>query len=375
MSKENYASGEKQPPAKTVSQLQKPGLKYVVMDVHQEATVNIVYDGSGRILDERVLATQPKPLLDYIGGIKGEIRLTFEEGTQANWLYDLLLPKVKQVLVCDPRHNHILKVGNKSDKLDVRKLGGLFRSAMLKPVFKQRLANRDLKELERNYSALVSDTTRIMNRIKAIYRGRAIGSSSSLYQQKKREYWLGLLSEPGIRLRAEHLFKALDYLRQLRQEARAALLKESHRHQVSRILETIPQLGPIRVARILAIGITPDRFRTKRQLWCYAGLAVVTRTTSDFGIKDGQPYHRHKAVSTRGLNRNHNPGLKEIFKSAAVAAVTGGVFKEYYDRALAKGIRPEMARLSVARKLAAITLVIWRKGEKFDPAKMNKTLA
>ena len=104
-------------------------------------------------------------------------------------------------------------------------------------------------------------------------------------------------------------------------------------------------------------------------------MAVVTRTTSDFGIKDGQPYHRHKAVSTRGLNRNHNPGLKEIFKSAAVAAVTGGVFKEYYDRALAKGIRPEMARLSVARKLAAITLVIWRKGEKFDPAKMNKTLA
>src|SRR5437667_599767 len=123
MSKQNYASGIKQEPEKRISQLQKPGLKYVVMDVHQEATVNIVYDGSGRILDERVLATQPKPLLDYIGGIKGEIRLTFEEGTQANWLYDLLSPKVKQVLVCDPRHNHILKVGNKSDKLDVRKLG------------------------------------------------------------------------------------------------------------------------------------------------------------------------------------------------------------------------------------------------------------
>jgi transposase len=373
MPKQNYASDGKQPLEKRISQLQKSGLKYLIMDVHQEATVNLVYDGSGRILDERVLATQPQPLLEYIGGIKGEIRLVFEEGTQANWLYDLLCTKVKQVLVCDPRHNHLLKVGNKSDKLDVRKLGALFRSDMLKPVFKQRLAHRNLRELERNYSTLVKDTTRMMNRIKAIYRGRAIRSSSNLYCVNKRQYWLGLLSDLGIGLRAEHLFKALDYLRQLRQEARAALLKESHRHKISRILETIPQLGPIRVAQIMAIAITPDRFRTKRQFWCYLGLAVVTRTTSDFGIKNGQPYRRQKAVSTRGLNQNHNPTLKEIFKSAATAAVREGVFKQYYERSLAKGIRPEMIRLSVARKLSAITLAVWKKGEKFDPEKINKT--
>jgi hypothetical protein len=65
--------------------------------------------------------------------------------------------------------------------------------------------------------------------------------------------------------------------------------------------------------------------------------------------------------------------LKEVFKSAATAAISRGVFKQYYEQSLAKGIRPEMIRLSVARKLSAITLAVWKKGEKFDPEKVNKT--
>src|SRR5258707_13511447 len=112
MPKQNYASGGKQPLEKRISQLQKSGLKYLIMDVHQEATVNLVYDGSGRILDERVLATQPQPLLEYIGGIKGAIRLVLEEGNQAKWLSALLCTKDKQRTACDPRHNHQLKGGH-----------------------------------------------------------------------------------------------------------------------------------------------------------------------------------------------------------------------------------------------------------------------
>jgi len=37
-----------------------------------------------------------------------------------------------------------------------------------------------------------------------------------------------------------------------------------------------------------------------------------------------------------------------------------------YDALVAKGIRPEMARLTLARKIAAITLIVWKKGVCFD---------
>ena len=49
-----------------------------------------------------------------------------------------------------------------------------------------------------------------------------------------------------------------------------------------------------------------------------------------------------------------------------MAAAKPGPFQEFYDRLVAKGIRPEMARLTLARKMAAITLIVWKKGVRFD---------
>jgi hypothetical protein len=63
-----------------------------------------------------------------------------------------------------------------------------------------------------------------------------------------------------------------------------------------------------------------------------------------------------------GLNQNHNHDLKNTFKSAAISASTRpGPFQEFYAALLAKGKRPAMARLTLARKIAAITLTIWKK--------------
>ena len=52
--------------------------------------------------------------------------MTWEEGTWPSWLYDLLKPQVQEVLVCDPRRNALLKEGNKSDKIDARKLADCY---------------------------------------------------------------------------------------------------------------------------------------------------------------------------------------------------------------------------------------------------------
>ena len=72
-------------------------------------------------------------------------------------------------------------------------------------------------------------------------------------------------------------------------------------------------------------------------------------------------------MTPEGLNRNHNHEMKEIFKSAATRASCGmGPFHDFYAGLLAKGMKPEMARLTLARKIAAITLTLWKKGEHFD---------
>jgi hypothetical protein len=62
-----------------------------------------------------------------------------------------------------------------------------------------------------------------------------------------------------------------------------------------------------------------------------------------------------KPVSVRGLDPDHNHQLKELFKSAAIqASAREGPFREFYQARVAKGMRPEMAHLTLARKIAVI---------------------
>ncbi len=86
----------------------------------------------------------------------------------------------------------------------------------------------------------------------------------------------------------------------------------------------------------------------------------------------GQVRRRKKQATIRGLNQDYNHDLKGLFKGAATrASVQPGPFQEFYQRSLAKGIKPTMVRLTLARKIAAITLTLWKKGEDFDIDKLN----
>ena len=74
-----------------------------------------------------------------------------------------------------------------------------------------------------------------------------------------------------------------------------------------------------------------------------------------------------ETISIRGLNRNCNHDLKNLFKGAAIVASSKpGPLQEFYTALLAKGIRPEMARLTLARKIATIVLIVWKRGVSFD---------
>jgi len=178
------------------------------------------------------------------------------------------------------------------------------------------------------------------------------------------------------RRRAEQLYQQLDMLQHLRQQARRELLAESRQHPITAKLRQIPSLGPIRSALAVALIQTPHRFRTKRQLWTYSGLGLETRDCGEYDYVQGQVRRRKKQVSIRGLNKDHNHDLKGLFKAAATrASVQPGPFQDFYQRSLAKGIKPTMARLTLARKIAAITLTLWKKGENFDAEKLKSQAA
>lgn len=343
-------------------------IKYIGLDVHKDAIVIAVLSGTGKLVMESIIETKASTILQFIQGLRGDLHVTFEEGTWAAWLYDLLKPHVTKVVVCNPRKNALLKEGSKSDKIDARKLAELLRGGYLRPVYHGENGIRTLKELARSYLTISKDLARVMNRLKALYRSWAIAcAGTSVYSPCHRAEWLAKISEAGVRRRAEIFYQELDALRALHRVVRCDLLRESRKHSAAKLLREIPSIGPIRASLMVALIQTPHRFRTKRQLWTYVGLGIETRDSAEYRYVEGQLQRCKKPVRIRGLNRNHNHDLKNVFKGTATwASGNPGPFQDFYAGLLGKGMKPEMARLTLARKIAAITLRVWKRGERFD---------
>src|SRR5216683_6581016 len=183
--------------------------------------------------------------------------------------------------------------------------------------------------------------THVMTRVKAIYRSWGIPcTGKQVYAPRHRAEWLAKINEPGVRRRAEFYYQQLDALRMVRQQVRRELLAEGKKHQAWKRLCQIPSIGPIRAAVLLGILQTPHRFRTKRQLWSFSGFGIETQSSADYRSVDGQLQRARKQISIRGLNRNCNHDLKNLFKGAAIVASSKpGPFQEFYTVLLSKGIR------------------------------------
>jgi hypothetical protein len=97
-------------------------VKYISMDVHKEAIVIAVLNGSGKLVMETIVETKASSILQFLHVLRGELHVTWEEGTWAAWLYDLLQPQVQHIVVCNPRRNALLKEGSKSDKVDASEI-------------------------------------------------------------------------------------------------------------------------------------------------------------------------------------------------------------------------------------------------------------
>ena len=348
--------------------------KYVGLDVHKSSISIAVLDAEGNLIIESTIKTDSLTLIDFFQGLTGAIHATFEEGCQAQWLFDILSPIVSKLIVCNPKKNHLLHSGNKGDKLDAKNLAHLLRSGSLKAVFHSCVSTKTLKERVRIYENLTEDLTRVMNRIKAIFRSRGISCSGRApYQRSTREDWFLKVKDLGARARLDILYEEFDALKALRRRAKREMIAEARNHRAFRALIKVPTLGPVRVAQIIATVSSPHRFPTKRQFWTYCGLSVVTRSSADFALVNGGLIKKQRPVQTRGLTKDFNHRLKYVFKSAALDAIKRGEFKPYYEKLRERGLKAEIGRVQLARKIAAIVLSIFKSGEDFDEGRLRES--
>lgn len=355
--------------------MQMAATKYLALDVHQATCTYSVRDVHGRIVGRGVVDTSARELVALLRRFGSNLHVTFEEGTQAEWLHDLLLPHCAKLIVCNPRENASKQ--NKNDRIDADKLSDLLRLGSLTPVFHANYHVRPLKELVRAYNALVIDAVRVMLRIKAIYRARLSATAGKgVYRPALRREWLGKISDAGARKRAELFLAQLDSITSLRLKAKTAMLREARKHPAFHLLQTFPRIGPVRAAEFIAIIGSPHRFRTKRNLWPYAGLAVVQHSSADHELAGDRIRRKARPPMTRGLNINSNRQLKKVLKAlAADLSHSDTPLGAAHLARLERGMRKELALLTLARTAAAILLSMWKKGVPYDEHRVKTTHA
>ena len=347
--------------------------RYIGMDVHAASCTLAVISEKGRKLKDFPVETNGQALVEAIRMIPGHKHLVFEEGLQSAWLYETLNPHVDDIVVAGITTSR----GQKSDKGDAYGLAESLRVGSLdKHVFKAPRQFTRLRELSRIHMTLVSDTVRVQSRIKSLYRSRGIlVAGMNVYAARHRKEWQKQLPSSN-QTRAMRLYTYLDFLLEQKKQAEVDLLREAKKHHIAKILETAPGFGPIRAARLVPIVVTPHRFRTKRQFWSYCGLAIVTRSSSDWvQTADGQ-WIKARVPQTRGLSRQHNHFLKDIFKGAATTVITQrnkDPIYGRYQRLLDGGTKPTLAKLSLARMIAATVLRMWKDEKEYDPGRASPT--
>lgn len=337
--------------------------RYIGIDTHRDSSTICVLSAAGKRVSQEVVETNGQVVVRYLKQLRGSLQVCIEESSWSEWLHEILSPHVAGLVVYQSQWTP----GAKNDAIDAHGLAEKLRLGQVGPgVFKSPQRYRELREWARVYQALTQDVARAKNRLKSQLQRRGVRCvGTSVYDPRQRDAWLRQLPA-AMRPTAQLLGIELDGLVELRAQAKVELLQQAHRHRITKILETAPGIGPIRAALLIATVITPHRFRSKRQFWSYCGFGVLTRSSADW-VQTRSGWIKTQAVRTRGLNRNHNPTLKGIFKGAAMTVVqqtqADHPLKQTYARLLEGGTRPPLARLTIARKIAAAVLAMWKTEE------------
>ena len=330
-------------------------MRYIGMDAHSSSSTFCVMDGRGTEIDSAEIETNGRMLVSYLKGIEGKKKLTFEECELSGWLYEILKETVDELIVCNPVANGEYKK-KKTDKLDARKLAKLLRGNFLTPVYHDGSKKEQLRTIMSAYEDLVGDAVRLKNRYKSLFRksghrvkGGALYKDESILEglERKDRHFIG-----------ERLYKMLGFMELEREKYVKEILRISKNFKEIKNLKSLPGIGNLQAAKILAQVIEPRRFRNKYKFYGYCGLARNMRSSG------GRAYGSTKIWG----NRN----LKCVYKMAAHSILRGeSELRRYYDNLRSKGVDHRAAKNAVSRKVAAISLSILKENGRYNEKKVN----
>lgn len=330
------------------------------LDVHCKETQMAVLTEKGRLTNSTRVATTIPALLGAITAVRGSRVVVLEEGPLADWLYRNLRRHADEVVVCDPRRNHLIaKDGDKDDPIDAEKLARLYLGGYVKKIHHADAFDRAVfKQQVGLYHDRVRNRVRQANRIMGQLRRHGVFvQERGFADPAKRENVLSRLpGNPIVRAQLECLCEGYDAAVQQEKSMEQMLIRAARKEPQIRRFTALPGVGWIRAATFFAYVDTPWRFKSKSSLWRYLGIGLERRQSGEGRVQ----VH---------VVRSANWNLKSMILGAALSAIASrrNVFADQYGRWLDGGCRSRNARRNVARSLAGVMWGMWKTGSVYRP--------
>lgn len=268
----------------------------------------------------------------------------------AQWLYVLLKPHVDDMAVAhgaDLRRQRSAK----TDAVDAMRLATELRCGTISRVFHDETPLWDLRSLVSSYQDFTEDLAKTKIRYKSFLRSRGhMVQGSAIYND---EEFIKNFEKVNDKFVAAAMFQSIASRQKIKDSYEERFVSIAAKLPIIRKLSTIPGISTIRASVIAAVVCSAERFPDKHRFWSYA------RLVRHVEISDGKVYGSRKA---RGRSE-----LKAVFMGAATSVLAGeSSLRKYYDRLRSKGLDDRKAKKAVARKIAAIALMIMKTGKLFD---------
>lgn len=345
-----------------------PAMWFVGLDVHSETTAVSIRSSRGVVVLRKVVPTTSSELRRALAKIRGRVKIACEAGPLAPWLHGTLTTQMREVIVCHCGQTDRTRGGLKSDRFDADRLSESLWNGSFRKVYVPQGPQLELRRSVYHYVRMVRDRTRIKQRLKALFLESAIRLGGD--QRSSKRPPIRSLPKGSAREVARAYLAQIQAADELVKAARVQMVDRAAADPAFAVLQTFPHIGEIRAAMLLGIIGTAGRFSARRKFWAYAGLGVVQRISSEHRLEKGEIVRESRSRGLR-LARAGHPLLKSVLSAIVVHVANGrGELRKLFDRHVARGKAPQVARLALTRKIASIILAMWRAGEPYDPSRV-----
>jgi len=328
------------------------------LDISVKETSVCIVDGTGRIVQEVKVASEPEALLPVLTNPAYHIkRIGLEAGPLSQWLYSALGESNLPVICVETRHMRaVLKAQiNKTDRNDARGVAQMMRVGLYRPVHVKTLRSQKLRMLLTHRKLLQSKAIAIDNDLRGTLRnfGLKVGMVGTVkFEARIKELVENL---PDLAVLVEPLLVVRRVLHEQLGILHRRLLAIARDDEVCRRLMTVPGVGPVVALTYRATVDVPARFRNSKAVGALFGLTPAQHQSGE-------------SDRTSGISRCGDEMMRVmLYEAAQIMLVRSARWSwlKAWAMNIARHRGMKKAIVALARRLAVIMHRIWIDGTEF----------